>query len=477
MKKGLYIIIGILLMGVSYTSCEMDDNINPKAPIVVPAGTLLTNAQIQFVNQYNSMSVNRNISRLLAQYWMETTYTNESRYNFQDRGIPDSFWSVIYRDVLMDLKKARELVEKAGYDEKKAQNMRAIITVMEVASYALLTETFGDVPYSEALLGLENTLPKYDDAATIFADLFVKLNEAINSLDVNGGSFGAEDLYFGGDISKWKMYANSLKLRMGMRMADVPSFNSQSVVESAISGIYKSQDESFIFKYLGTDPYVNTIYSGFYIDNRQDYVPSNTLIDKMNELEDPRLPLWFTKKDGKYIGLTYGKTDGGVYDNFSNFTSMFFDPALAVPMIDYVEIEFFLAEAVERGYNVGGSAEEHYNNGIKASILYYGGTDADADAYLANPKVAYATAEGNWKQKIGTQKWLAMYNRGVEGWTEWRRLDYPILNVPEGKTYADIPVRYPYPYDENDMNPDNYEAAAAAIGGDSATTKLWWDVN
>jgi len=140
-------------------------------------------------------------------------------------------------------------------------------------------------------------------------------------------------------------------------------------------------------------------------------------------------------------------------------------------------MEFFLAEAVERGYAVGGTAEEHYNNGVTGSILYYGGTAADAATYLAQADVAYATAPGTWKEKIGTQKWLGMYNRGVEGWSEWRRLDFPILNVPEGMTYGDIPVRYPYPFDENEMNEANYDAASAAIGGDQATTKLWWDVN
>lgn len=477
MKKIIYFTVSILTISIGFISCELDDNINPKAPTNVPAGTLLTNAQIQFVNQYDNMSMNFNISRLLAQYWMQANYTTEARYNFQDRGIPDTFWREIYRDVLMDLVTAKKIIEGAGYEEKKAANLKSILTIMEITSFTLLTETFGDVPYSDALLGLENTLPKYDDAATIYKKLFTRLDKAISSLNEGAESFGSEDLFFGGDIAKWKMYANGLKLRMGMRMSDVPTFNSRSVVESAVANIYKSQSESFIFKYLGTDPYVNTIYRGFIVDNRQDYVPSNTIVDMMNNLEDPRRGLWFTKKNGAYLGLTYGLIDGGIYDDFSNFSSMFFKSNLPVIMMDYVEMEFFLAEAVERGYNVGGTAEKHYNNAIKASIMHYGGTEAEADAYLANPKVAYSTAEGNWKQKIGTQKWLAMYNRGVEGWAEWRRLDFPILNIPEGMTYSDIPVRYPYPFDENDMNPENYAAAAKAIGGDEVTTKLWWDVN
>ncbi|MUP38770.1 SusD/RagB family nutrient-binding outer membrane lipoprotein [Labilibaculum euxinus] len=481
MKKLKYILIGVLLMGVGFTSCDLEDNNDPKKATEVPAATLFTSGMISFVDQYNNMSVNYNISRLLAQYWMETTYTDESRYDFQDRGIPDSFWDELYRDCLMDFQEAKMVIDAGEFEGAlllKANNQKAIIEIQMVYVYAVLAETFGDIPYSEALQGGENTLPKYDDAATVYADLFVRLDAALATLDSSNGSWGAEDLLFEGDVDSWKTFGNALKLRMGMRMADVPSFNSKSVVEAAVAaGVYNDDLEGAFFSYIGTDPYVNTIYDGFEIDGRKDYVPSNTLIDIMNTLNDPRRALWFTQKDGAYVGLTYGKTDGGTYDNFSHFTPMFFDPKLEVALVDYVEMEFYLAEAVERGYAVGGTAAEHYNNGITASILYYGGTAADAATYLAQPEVAYSTATGTWKQKIGTQKWIAMYNRGVEGWTEWRRLDFPVLNVPEELTYGDIPVRYPYPYNENDQNLDNYTEASTAIGGDKATTKLWFDVN
>ncbi len=480
MKKLKYILIGVLFMGVGFTGCSLEDNIDPKRATDVPAETLFTGAQIQFVNQYNSMSVNRNISRLLAQYWMETTYTNESRYDFQDRGIPDAFFNEFYRDCLMDFQEAKIVIDASGFEGAlllKANNQKAIIEIQMVYVYSVLAEMFGDIPYSEALEGGVNTLPKYDDAATVYADLFTRLDAALGALDAGNGSWGSEDLLFGGDVDSWKTFGNALKLRMGMRMADVPSFNSKSVVEAAASNVYGANLEGAFFKYIGTDPYFNTIYGGFVDDGRKDYVPSNTLMDVLNTLNDPRRALWFTQVGSAYLGLTYGLTAGGTYDDYSHFTPMFFEPTLEVPMADYAEMEFYLAEAVERGYAVGGTAEEHYNNGITASILYWGGTAADATAYLAQPEVAYTTATGTWKQKIGTQKWIAMYNRGVEGWTEWRRLDFPILNVPEDLTYGDIPVRYPYPYNENDQNLDNYTAASAAIGGDKATTKLWFDVN
>jgi len=127
--------------------------------------------------------------------------------------------------------------------------------------------------------------------------------------------------------------------------------------------------------------------------------------------------------------------------------------------------------------NVGGTAAEHYEAAIRASMTYWEVATADQDAYLAKADVAYATASGDWKKKIGTQKWIALYNRGLEGWTEWRRLDYPILNVPEGKTYGDIPVRFPYPVQEQNLNTANWQAASSAVGGDVVGTKLFWDKN
>ena len=480
MKKITYLLLGIFsAMGI--VSCELEDNIDPKHASSVPVETLFTTAEIAFVNQYNSMSVNRNISRLLAQYWSDVTYTDGSRYDFQDRGIPDSFWAEFYRDVLMDFEEAKKVIDAAGYTgalADKAINQKAIIEILEVYTFSVLAETFGNIPYTDALLGDMNFTPTYDDAATVYADLFIRLDAALALLDASKDSFGAEELIFDGDVAKWTTFANSLKLRMAMRMADVPSFDSKSKVEAAVAaGVYSANFEGAFFDYIGTEPYVHTIYDGFIVDGRKDYCPSNTLIDKMIALNDPRLPLWFTQVDGAYKGIVFGLEDGVPYGDYSHFSEMFFDPKLEVVLSDYVEMEFFLAEAVERGYAVGGTVEEHYNNGITASILYYGGTAADAATYLAQPSVAYATAAGTWKEKIGTQKWLAMYNRGLEGWSEWRRLDYPILNFPVDMSYDDIPVRFPYPFNENEMNEVNYDAAAAAIGGDKATTKLWWDVN
>ena len=143
-------------------------------------------------------------------------------------------------------------------------------------------------------------------------------------------------------------------------------------------------------------------------------------------------------------------------------------------LLDFSEISFYLAEAAELGFSVGSNAEQHYNNGIMASFDNWNASDLAT--YMANPDVAYSTAPGTWKEKIGNQLWVAMYNRGFEGFTAWRRYDSPAFQLPVDQS-SPLPYRYTYPVDEQNLNTTNWEAASTAIGTDSQQTKLFWDVN
>lgn len=142
------------------------------------------------------------------------------------------------------------------------------------------------------------------------------------------------------------------------------------------------------------------------------------------------------------------------------------------------EINFYLAEAAARGYSVPGTAQGYYEAAIRASMQYWGiNSTADINAYLANPGVVYSAA--NWKQRIGEQAWIAMYNRGFESWNFFRRLDYPALTAPNATAAADgkVPTRLTYPINEQTVNGANWTTASSAIGGDKLTTKLFWDIN
>ncbi len=422
-----------------------------------------------------SSNVNNNIFRLLSQYWTETTYTDESRYDLATRNIPQNFWNIMYVSVLKNINECQKLIPEQGAGVVPAvqANQNACAEILNVYSYMCLVNIFGNVPYSEAL-DYRNVYPKYDDAATIYNDLATRLDKAISDIDTGADGFGNSDLLYGGDMAAWKTFANSLKMKIGMTLADADPAKAKSMVESAAAGAISSNDENVTFHYLASPPNTNPIWVDLVNSGRKDFVGANTIVDYMLSVNDPRVPLYFTEDgDGGYSGGIYGTSNN--FATFSKPADAILAPDFEAMFMDYAEVEFLLAEAVERGMNVGGTAKEHYSAAIRASIEYWGGSSADADAYLAQSSVAYESAAGDWKQKIGTQKWLALYNRGLDGWTEWRRFDYPVLNVPVDLTYDDIPRRYTYPIQEQTLNKDSYGAAVSAIGGDNVQTILFWD--
>lgn len=474
MKK----IIFILLVLVVASSCRKleDLNVNTKDPVSVSGESLFTSAQKNLVDQMVSTNVNFNIWKLIMQQWTECTYFDESNYDLVTRSIPDNHWNVLYRDVLNNLKEAARVIELTSYgiDADQGQgkkNRLAIVEVMNIYTWSILVETFGNVPYSEAL-NLEKPLPKYDDAQTIYKDLISRLDAAIGNMDPTHGSMGIADNIYQGDVASWIKFAKSLKLKMGLVMSDVDNAYAKTVVESAASGVFTSNAESGKLPYLSSTPNTNPLYEDLVASGRKDFVITNTLCDMMNTLNDPRRPLYMTTNGGVYVGGVNGASND--YTAFSHVADAIQAPTFPGDILDYAEIEFYLAEAVERGYAVGGTAASHYEAGIRASIADWGGTTGEADTYYAQAAVNYATATGDYKQKIGNQAWLALYTRGFEAWTEFRRLDFPALVAPPDALTV-FPMRFTYPVGEQTLNGANWEAASTAIGGDDVGIKLFFD--
>lgn len=447
-----------------------------KAAGSVPGETLFSNAEKGYADLMTSPNVNLNIFRVLTQQWTETTYTDESNYDINTRNIPQNFWNTMFRNVLKDLDESnRVLSNDPGVEEGTKTNQLAINDILMVDAYAIMVNTFGNVPYSEAL-DYNNLKPKYDDAASIYADLLTRLNADLAALDPAKGSYPDADLIYGGDIDAWKKYANSLKLKLGMMLADVDPAASKTAVESAVAaGVFTSSGDNAVFHYLSAPPNNNPVWADLVQSGRKDWVAANTIMDFMKSVNDPRIPFYFTEDaNGDYNGGPYG-----LNNNYATYSKPSADlTAIDYPSVlfAYSDVEFLLAEAVERGYTVGGTAEEHYNNAITASMKGYGVADADIATYLAQAEVAYGTAAGTFKEKIGYQKWISLYNRGFDAWTEWRRLDAPTLVAPpDNVTDGVIPVRFTYPVAEQNLNTANYNDAASAIGGDKVGTKLFWD--
>ena len=484
----------ILITSLFIVSCDNLDglNTNVKDPSDVPGEALFTSAQKALVDQMVNTNVNDNIFRLINQHWTEVTYTDESNYDLITRTIPEQHWQYLYKDVLKDLDQASINIESVPVlptdNPAVKQNKLAIIEVLNVYTYSVLVETFGDVPYSEAL-DINIKKPKYDDGLTIYKDLISRLNVAISNLDNSAGSFIATDpsksndrMYFG-DVSKWEKFANTLKLKMGLVISDIPSENAlaTATVSSAAPLVFASNADSAKLTYLTATPNTNPLYVDLVASGRSDFVPTSTLIDYMNSQNDPRRARYFDDNmdDPSTPGIEYIGGENGVENSFPNLThitSTIQAPDYPGAILDYSEAEFLLAEAAERSlYGSPASAEGHYNAAITASILDWGGNAAEALTYLARPDVAYTTAPGTWRQKIGIQSWVALYNIGFEGWTSWRRLDFPLLVAPPDAV-SGIPVRFTYPIIEQTLNATSYQNASAAIGGDAVETKLFWDI-
>ncbi len=270
-------------------------------------------------------------------------------------------------------------------------------------------------------------------------------------------------------------FANPLRFKLGMVLADVDAAAAKTAAESSDAGAISAAADNGLFTFLSASPNQNPLYVDIVTGGRQDYIAAKDLMDKLIGWNDPRKAAFFSKNNaGNYAGGIVGKAN--TFVDFSRAGAKVIEAAAPYVLADYVETEFLRAEAKERGFSVAGSAESHYNNAITASILYWGGTAAEAAAYLAQPEVAYATAAGDWKQKIGTQKWIALYNRPYEGWVEIRRLDQPKIATPVNAK-SGFPTRFSYPSTEQTLNGASYTAAASAIGGDVVTTKLFWDKN
>jgi hypothetical protein len=376
---------------------------------------------------------------------------------------------------LKNFDEAKKVIATDVPDATVKKNELAIAEIMEVFTYHYIVTTFGDVPYTDAL-NFDIVQPKFDDAKTVYDALSARLDAAIANLNTAAGSFGGADLLYGGNVAAWKKFANSIKLKMGIVIADSDPAKSKTMIESAYAGAFTSNSDNAEFPFLTSPPNTNPVWVNLVQSGRHDFVGANTIVNQMKTLNDPRLPLYFTVDGGgvNYTGGTNGISSS--YAVYSKPADALQAPDFPGTFMDYSEVQFILAEAAERGMSVGGTAQSHYNNAVTASITKWGGSGASATTYLAQPSVAYTTAAGTYKQKIGIQKWISLYMQGHDAWTDWRRLDYPQLVAPVDALSV-IPLRFFYPVSEQNLNGANVASAVAKIPGgkDVVGAKLWFD--
>lgn len=451
----------MLLAGFTLVSCSDfgETNLDPNKPAELNFATMLTSAERSI-----SDVVGATQGVLYAQHLSEKQYTEASRYqtvNFDFNG-----W---YTGPLINL---QAIIENSDNPDQIA-----VAKILRAYFFHHMTDRWGALPYTQSLKGAENFKPTYDMQEDIYNDLFEELKSAVSLLGTGIGIQG--DFVFGNNVDAWKKFANTIRLNMAIRLAQVNPSKAQSEFEGAYgAGVIESD---IVYPYLGEANNQNPWFGRF--QTRYDYVASETMVDFMSNLGDPRIDAFFepAANTGTYVGMPYGIDDAGDIPT-SEVSSM--DKALidvqnaTLPIYTTAQVEFYLAEAANRGWNVTGTAKEHYEAGIQASMEQWGVFDQTAfDAYIAQPDVAWSA--GSADKLIGEQKWVALFLQGYEAWAEWRRTGYPVLTPARDPLNESglIPVRQAYPVTEQNINGDNYKAAIDMQGEDGLDTKLWWDIN
>jgi hypothetical protein len=481
-----------LLLFVS--ACDLTDmNENPNEPITVTPTNLLTRGQNLIAANTYAVSTHGWFGNIYSQYWTQNQYTAEDRFDFPyARAVQvNDMWNNWYV-AMNNLEEIVRLYERSPgrYDAfGHPNNMEAIALILQAYTFQLITDIWGPAPFSKAFLGTANAAPAYDSQQEIYVGVLEMLTRANGLINVGapGPTPAAADLVYGGNMAQWKKFANSLKLRVAIRIADVMPAESQQAIQQALSaGVFTSVADRAEIRFSGSPPYRNPIFNS-YDDGRDDWAVTSTLVDYMQANDDPRLPAFAdpSDRDNVIVGFDYGQTNGAAQaqfsvGNFSRPAAHLRQPATPGVLMRYDEVLFVQAEAAQR-WGIGGSAAVLYQDAIRASMADWGVTDQVAiTAFLLS--VPYNAA--NWKQVLGRQKWVALYNQGVQGWSEWRRLDFGLLRPPAGGSLRDfglpIAVRIPYPSDEQTLNQQNWLAAVTAHFGGAANDhqgrRLWWDV-
>ena len=492
MRKLLLPLLVFALVLGSCTDNLTSLNDNPKGATDVPADPLFTNALVSLGTLNTSVNYNINMFMFMSQYWSATTYADESQYNLSGRNIPSNYWSEIYRDILLDLNESSTIISNSTtLSSSEKSVMQAQIDVVQVMAWHQLVSVFGNIPFNEAL-DPTNAAPAYDSQTDVYASIMDSLDTAIGNLGAGSTGFAADtDVFYSGNVGAWLKFANSLKMRLAIQLAEVQPGVAQTAIEEASPNAFQSNADNLALGFTSTPPHTNPVWEDVINTGRNDFVASNTLIDMMNNLDDPRRKIHFTQVNGQYIGGPYGASND--YIDYSHIKGPLIRPSFEGIQIEYAEIEFIRAEANVRGWLTGtaAAAQNHYENAVAADMNYWSNasteeeiTQQEIDNYLdpVNGPAAYPATGTDREQieAIAQQKWLGQYmNHNLQAWTDWRRLDHPtwyFASNPGASSEDEIPNRFIYPVDEQNLNQSNWEAAANAIGGDEKTTHLFWDV-
>lgn len=482
-KTFVSVLSGAMLLSVA--ACDnsglTDVNRNPNAPEQVGAPLLFSTAVVSSVTlARSSLEIVPNAFSLWPQYLAEYQYPEASYYQFRPT-TADGWWLGYYTGPLQDLAQAMRQSAAAG-----RPNMVGPALVMRAWNYEIMTNMWGDIPFSQASQGDAGVIaPVYDTQKAIYDSLLKNVTDANTMMGTGAGpTYEGQDPIYAGSPVRWKKFANSLRARLGMDLSRRDPARARTEVAAAVAaGGFASNADNAQLNWPGDGVSDNPWYSNQKEGKgtRDDARMSATFIDSLSRLNDPRLPVFArpAQATGTYVGMPNGLEAGsaGAWGTkASRLGPKVFAAKQPSYIMTYAEFCFIKAEAAERGW-ITGSAAQFYNEGITASMQQWGVASTDIATYLLQPAVVYKGGASGLAQ-IGLQKWIALFTQGVEAWMEWRRTGFPNLAPALNARTANgqIPRRVIYPQSEQSFNNANLQAAIANQGGsDALDRKLWID--
>lgn len=474
-------VVATTLLGLGACGDFGDMNVNPNNPSTPSTPALFTGA-IRNVGAINAQvgpgSFNMTPA-LYVQQFGDVTYVEDSRYktiNFSYNGLYAGPLKNLQQ--IIDLNTNEETKGAAAAAGGSNNNQIAVARILKAYMFQWITDRWGDVPYSQALKGEENFTPAFDKQQDIYNDLFKEWKEAAAQFDAGRAVQG--DILLNGNAARWKKFAASLRLLAALRLSKADPAKGRAEFNAALAdGVFTSNADNVRYNYLSDANNENPLYNNYITTNRKDFALSDTFVDYLLKTSDPRLPYLADKNiNGEYKGVPYGKFPAqGKAQDFSLAATAIRQQNSPVNVLTYAQVLLAQAEAAKLGWTTG-DAKALYEAAVKASLQQWMGsgyTDAAYAAYIAQPDVAYSDARAI--ERIGTQRWIALFYQGTEAWSEWRRTGFPVL-TPTASTLnggTGIPRRLAYPVTESRLNATNYAEVTSRQGKDDQYTRVWWD--
>jgi len=491
MFKKIYLpFLFTLMLLTSCTDGFEELNKDPNRPEEITPGVMLGQLQYQIVN--STINASRNFTHELMQVDAPRSSAGGGGLHRYIVNPGAGVWSNFYT-YLTDIQDIYAISDKLGEN-----NYKAIALIYKSWCYSILTDLYGDVPYSQATKALDgNFKPAFDRQKDIYVQILKDLETANNLLDdTKALTYGGDMLYSANAVSggknpgilKWKKFCNSLRLRLLIRvMKREGEVNAKEQITAILADptknpVFTTNADEAIFKYPGTFPFFNPFYNARQVDWRDGNYYTKFFMDKLNLVNDPRRAAWSTQvKSGTeniYKGIESGYPSTLEYAVGSN--SSYADALKTLPqlgvMMTLAEVEFIKAELAIKGFNTGSTPEKHYESGITASMTQWGVTLPTG--FLKQPGVAFDVTLPGDKQleQVMLQKYYAYFFVDYQSWFEKRRTGYPVLPRGTGIPAENkFPSRVPYPTYLQSLNPEALADAVAAMGGDHSDIKVWWD--